>query len=323
MVATITVIVACIFGIQAWRKNIAEQNAKIALEKINKYATSNANIDTDGDGLLDWEEAMWGTDFKNPDTDGDGTSDGAEVALGRDPLTKGPNDYINYLSVKSTTTPPTLTSMSNLTETEKMMRSILALAVKDNGSNQDLPATVAKSIVSSINEKSTAIPATFSSNNIKIVTETEASLREYGNALGSIFKKYDSQELEQNKLSIALVNSLKTRDNAVFDVITTLVKQRESQIASILKLKTPSEVVILQINLLNSLSGIIISMQNCGYMITDPARGLIGMKQYQSEATILGTQINAITNHFDNSGITFTASEGGSFFRETATSTTI
>lgn len=42
--------------------------------------------DTDGDGLPDSVEAIYGTDPNNPDTDGDGFSDGAEVKTGHDPL---------------------------------------------------------------------------------------------------------------------------------------------------------------------------------------------------------------------------------------------
>ena len=37
------------------------------------------NVDTDGDGLLDQDEALIGTDPQNPDTDGDGITDGHEV----------------------------------------------------------------------------------------------------------------------------------------------------------------------------------------------------------------------------------------------------
>jgi outer membrane protein OmpA-like peptidoglycan-associated protein len=45
------------------------------------------DIDSDGDGLLDSEEARIGTDPYNPDTDGDGLMDGDEVnARGTDPL---------------------------------------------------------------------------------------------------------------------------------------------------------------------------------------------------------------------------------------------
>jgi hypothetical protein len=45
--------------------------------------------DSDNDGLLDWEEAYYGTDPFNPDTDGDGFLDGEEVMGGYDPLGPG------------------------------------------------------------------------------------------------------------------------------------------------------------------------------------------------------------------------------------------
>jgi len=43
------------------------------------YTVSGGDIDSDADGLLDSEEAGYGTDPYNPDTDGDGLLDGAEV----------------------------------------------------------------------------------------------------------------------------------------------------------------------------------------------------------------------------------------------------
>ncbi len=51
------------------------------------YSVSGGDIDSDGDGLLDSEEAAIGTDPFNPDTDGDGLSDGEEVRTYKtDPL---------------------------------------------------------------------------------------------------------------------------------------------------------------------------------------------------------------------------------------------
>lgn len=51
------------------------------------YSVSGGDIDSDGDGLLDSEEAALGTDPFNPDTDGDGLSDGEEVRIYKtDPL---------------------------------------------------------------------------------------------------------------------------------------------------------------------------------------------------------------------------------------------
>ncbi|MGD8490792.1 MAG: hypothetical protein PVG54_11755 [Anaerolineae bacterium] len=44
-----------------------------------------AGLDGDGDGLINLDEAWYGTEPDNPDTDGDGIPDGEEVALGTDP----------------------------------------------------------------------------------------------------------------------------------------------------------------------------------------------------------------------------------------------
>lgn len=51
-------------------------------------------LDADADGLLGWEENLWGTDVHNPDSDGDGTPDGDEVRNGRDPTIAPPDTRI-------------------------------------------------------------------------------------------------------------------------------------------------------------------------------------------------------------------------------------
>ena len=54
-----------------------------------KNATVETPPDTDGDGLSDGLEPLYGTDVNNPDTDGDGYKDGAEVNGGYNPLGGG------------------------------------------------------------------------------------------------------------------------------------------------------------------------------------------------------------------------------------------
>jgi len=52
------------------------------------------SVDSDNDGLKDWEEIIYRTDPKNSDTDGDGTNDGDEIQKNRDPLVQGPDDSL-------------------------------------------------------------------------------------------------------------------------------------------------------------------------------------------------------------------------------------
>lgn len=51
----------------------------VSASPTNDIAESVAETDSDGDGLFDWEEELWGTDPRKVDTDGDGVLDGDQV----------------------------------------------------------------------------------------------------------------------------------------------------------------------------------------------------------------------------------------------------
>ena len=77
-------------------------NKKTVDTNTDVTSFANINLDSDGDGLPDWKEALYGTDPHKADTDGDGTNDGDEIAQGRDPLKPNtapagqePNDKID------------------------------------------------------------------------------------------------------------------------------------------------------------------------------------------------------------------------------------
>ncbi|MCK9351320.1 MAG: hypothetical protein WCT49_00210 [Candidatus Paceibacterota bacterium] len=312
VIVSLAVITGVGYGFTAWRKNVRAEKNRLALEKIEKFAISNANTDSDGDSLLDWEESKLGTNSKKADTDADGTPDGVEISLGRDPLVKGPNDYMNYTSIKNSSTTPTISSLEDLTLTEKMMREMLTVAGRDTQDDPDFPKTVAKNIMEDFNKKAGELPAVFKLRDINTVTETSASLKQYGNDLGVTFKKFGNQNDEQQKILYMVLVSLKTRDSASFETLPKLISARKDQISAVSKLKVPEYLAPIHLNLLNQLSDTVIAIENIGYMVSDPARGLIGMQQYKSTMTKMKITLDSVTTHFDNSGISFTATENAS-----------
>jgi len=66
--------------------------SQINLFGSNETLVQSQNIDSDNDGLKDWQETLYKTDANNPDTDGDGYLDGEEIDSGHNPLVKSPGD---------------------------------------------------------------------------------------------------------------------------------------------------------------------------------------------------------------------------------------
>lgn len=56
----------------------------------------NASLDSDGDGVSDITEAIYGTTNNNPDSDGDGYLDGVEIQSGFDPLNAAATSKVVY-----------------------------------------------------------------------------------------------------------------------------------------------------------------------------------------------------------------------------------
>ncbi len=83
-------------GLSFWYALRSTLTTATISDSITQPTPTPANCnDQDGDGLCDYDETYWNTDFKNPDTDGDGYKDGEEVLSGHDPAKAGPNDFLD------------------------------------------------------------------------------------------------------------------------------------------------------------------------------------------------------------------------------------
>ncbi len=132
--------------------------------------TTDFKKDSDNDGLKDWEEELWKTDPLKADTDGDGTSDGDEIKAGRDPITKGPGDFLTagtQTLAPKTETPPPFSSPTPIRQ-----------------------------------------PATLTDNSVASSINTEKELvRTFGNNAGALFKKNLPDSLVINDIFTRVVKN--------------------------------------------------------------------------------------------------------------------
>jgi len=93
LILSIVIISTLIIIISNYRdKNPTQENQGVVTSLNVDNQIKETNIDSDGDGLLNWKESLWGTDPLKYDTDGDGTNDNEEIINNRNPLIAGPGD---------------------------------------------------------------------------------------------------------------------------------------------------------------------------------------------------------------------------------------
>jgi hypothetical protein len=299
-----------VFGYQSHQKKVAAEQKKLALEKIKTFAESNKDTDTDGDGLMDWEEAIWNTDYKKADTDGDSTPDGKEIEERRDPLTPGPNDYVRVIGNADQTI---TASKEELTESEKLMRGMLtAIMYSSDPLNKEFAQNVSKEIADTINTKGKTLPNTYNLSQIKTVAETPENLRIYGNAVGKILKTPEEIEKEDRATRLITATGLQKKQNDIFDGFDPFIKSNRAEVSALLKISAPKETAALHLSLINNTENIAFSLENMKFLVSDSLRGLIAINQYKTAFAATESARQKIREHLSNSGIVFSEEESGS-----------
>ncbi len=87
-----------------WESNPNPNQNNTPAQVAPVVTTADSRDDTDGDGLLNWQETLFGTDPTKADTDGDGTSDKDEVAMKADPTKTGVSTVKEYRAPKTFST---------------------------------------------------------------------------------------------------------------------------------------------------------------------------------------------------------------------------
>ena len=129
-IAIVIIIIA--ISLNYWKPNTVKYDNAGIVASANASSSFNlSEIDSDGDGLPDWKEALYGTDPHKADTDGDGTPDGEEIALGRDPLKantapKGqtPNDFVDAGVIAQNQ--QAMEDYEKLSDTDKLSRDLVS-----------------------------------------------------------------------------------------------------------------------------------------------------------------------------------------------------
>jgi|GEM_PF-672637 len=274
------------------------------------FITRFAEIDSDADGLKDWEESLWKSDPKNKDSDGDGTADGEEVSQGRDPKIAGPHDTFDSKSAVG--------SENGLTSTETLARESFLQYLEAKESGKGLTAEEAENIIQNVVKvnKDRVNPVVYSQKDLVLgQKDGPSAIREFGNALGAIHKK-NSPAKPENEIFL-VIKAIQAqqqglqKDEEIPKKLNSIAMAYDAIAKESLKLPIPSSAATTHLKLINAMSRLSAIIDTFSYLYDDPVMAVVGISDYQIAVNQLRDALLTLNTYFDKNGVIFADGEMG------------
>lgn len=252
------------------------------------------NKDTDGDGILDWEEHLWGLDPTKAETT-PGIPDSsvikklkAEQGLSANGLNEGDEGYTE-----------------NLTETEKFSREFFSTIVTLNQNgvmDEEMMERISNSLSEHIQNPITR--KIFSPADIKTVNgNSYQDAKNYADALNNAYLKNPISGKVFDILEKFIIDENNV-DESVLVKLDPIIKQTNNLIEAILKINVPESLVLEHLEFLNALERVVENTEDIRLYSTDIILSLGGISQYDKNITLLDSSLenlsNAITKILNN-----------------------
>src|ERR1035437_1204318 len=242
-----------------------------------------ANKDTDGDGIPDWEEGLYGVDpTKKETTPGIQDSVAIEKLISQNQIAQGT---------------PLVKGPVNLTQTDKFSQDLIATVttLSQNGAmDQTTADALGNSLISQI--QNTPVRKVFLLIDLKTTKDdTSATVKKYADALAAIFQKNPTKYtiLDILQKFSADVNNV---DPSVLVELDPNIKQINGFIDGMIVLSVPQSLAFLHLGVLNGFEKIVKNLNDIKLYDTDPIVALSGMTKYSQNSTTLLADINMLAS---------------------------
>lgn len=265
--------------------------------------------DTDGDGLFDWEEFLYGSDPKKQDTDGDGAQDGEEVRTGRNPIVpntapagESPNDPLTQLQ-----DPNFASTSAAISEAKReFFRKYLEQAGKEVRETTYLDL-ISKFDAEKLKPKREITDLTIASEN------TNDAVKVYLNDFGSAILRFKSPNAPRSEIAI-IEDFGKTQDPRVLRELQLPAIDYANFAAELRKLKVPSGLAKTHLLIVEGYEGMALGLSGMITMASDPFMGAGGYQGYLIYRVQVTDAFAVLVTEVTKRGITFTKDEPGYMF---------
>lgn len=274
-------------------KNKNDQN--IGLTYKNKTLLETVNLDTDLDGIVDWEEGLWGTDPLKVDTDDNGESDFVEI-------NKLKTNNNNQLAVKNLDI-----KEGALTKTDELSREVFSTvaALNQAGSLDHTTATqLGESLAEQIQNPTTN--KVFLLSDIKITTTNSTeSYKAYFENFENILSKQKTLYKEGYEKVVYIINitlmpvlqkyiSSPNEDDSMFSQLDNIVTETKNIVKEMQSLTVPANLSLIHLDILNGFQKVSENIESMKLAVKDPVVAMGGANKYEENGTILENSLNKL-----------------------------
>lgn len=242
-------------------KEVYEREDDLKALNSSKEEASFYTLDSDGDGIYDWEEALWGTNPSSKDSDDDGVSDGEEVAARKKEIRKN-NELQGDVGDE------------NLNQTDVFARQFFSTVVSaaqggglDQGDLQDFSQSIQTVIQNS------SIPDEFTLLDLKLSNVDKDSYRE---ELKKILEPLATRQTNEEYILFLVAQGNHEKVVELEDSI----KLYSDISNALLNMKVPHAVAGAHLGMVNSTAKIGISLISMNDIVDNPIQALVGINQY-------------------------------------------
>ena len=246
--------------------------------------------DTDGDGVLDWEEGLWDTDPRKADSDDDGVSDKEEIAKMK----------AERIANAEASGEISYTEDENLTETDKFARELFTTVAAlnqtgeiDDATIEDITTSLALQIQTPVQRK------VFTLADLKVTSDNSVPAYEkYGGSLVEIFQgRYPFQEHVTNVLQ-KFSEGGEDADPAILAELDPTIKNLSVMLDNMTTITVPSETSSYHLALTNALEEVFENLSDLRKFESDPVLAFNAINQYLENQEELDSQLLTMANLF-------------------------
>jgi hypothetical protein len=176
---------------------------------------------------------------------------------------------------------------------------------------------IVNSVVKSLPEGTPAVVHTLKELSVISDSSTPA-LKTYGDALANIFAIYSKKLADVGYEIVIVEKAINTNDGSELMKLPVIEGLYKNMIHDLMAIKTPKDTEKTHLNIINAYELAVSSIHDMESVISDPAKGLVGISRYRAVSQVIQESILNLNSLFKTRGVVLENGNTGFMFSPTA-----